>query len=60
MSAFAQGLSRNTHKHPVFIHIMDTVLSSAVELNADAQQNTKSNQRVTRTISQRQRGRAAC
>jgi hypothetical protein len=60
MSAFAQGLSRNRHKYPVLLHIMDTVLSSADELSSDAQQNTQSNQLVTRTIAHRQRGRAAC
>ena len=49
MSVFAQILSRNRHKHPVLLHIMDTVLSSADALNADAQQNPQWNQRVART-----------
>lgn len=60
MSNFAQVLSRNTHNEGVLLHIMDTVLSSLLELSADAQRNTQSNQQVTRTISQRQRERSQC
>jgi len=39
---------------------MDTVSNTHYVISADIQQNTQWNQLVTRTMSQRKSGRAAC